>query len=242
LEIHQEGDHVMTGIGARVAAPVALLSLAILFLAGCGGSTPSAATLLKDAHDKFNATSSFHFVMTVQHPGTVAAGGFNLLNASGDVAPPDRLKATANVDAGFITVQIQLIIIGSNEWYTDPLSGQFVATNQFSSYLRIFDPNTGIGSLLTSLKNPSQPSDGSANGAACWKITGDLSKAQLSPIFGSQVVGDARHTTFCISKTNSQLLSVVLQGQVLSGDSGQTIRTIYLSKFNQPVSIQAPAA
>ena len=232
----------MTGIGARVAAPVALLSLAILFLASCGGSAPSAATLLKNAHDKFNATSSFHFVMTVQHPGTVAAGGFNIIGASGDVAPPDRLKATANVDAGFISVQIQLIIIGSQEWYTDPLTGQFVATNQFSSYMRIFDPETGLGSLLTSMQNPSQPSDGSANGTACWKVSGTLSKAQLSPIFGSEVVGDARNTTFCISKTNSQLLSVVLQGQVLSGDSSQTIRTIYLSKFDQPVSIQAPAA
>ncbi len=146
----------MTGIGARVAAPVALLSLAILFLTGCGGSAPAAATLLKNAHDKFNATSSFHFVMTVQHPGTVAAGGFNIIGASGDVAPPDRLKATANVDAGFISVQIQLIIIGSQEWYTDPLTGQFVATNQFSSYMRIFDPETGLGSLLTTLKN-SQP-------------------------------------------------------------------------------------
>jgi lipoprotein LprG len=231
----------MTRIGARVAAPAALLSLAILFLAGCGGSTPSAATLLKDAHDKFNATSSFHFVMTVQHPGTVAAGGFNVTGASGDVAPPDRLKATATVDAGFVSVQVQLIIIGSKEWYTDPLTGQFVATNQFSSYLRIFDPQTGLGSLLTSLKNPSQPGNGSANGTACWKVTGNLSKAQLSPIFGSEVVGDARNTTFCISKTSSQLLSVVLQGQVLSGDSSQTIRTIYLSKFDQPVSIQAPA-
>jgi hypothetical protein len=221
---------------------VALFSLAILFLAGCGGSAPTAATLLKDAHDKFNATSSFHFVMTVQHPGTVAAGGFNILSAAGDVAPPDRLKASANVDAGFVSVQIQLIIIGSREWYTDPLSGQFVATNQFSSYMRIFDPETGLGSLLTSLKNPSQPSDGSANGTACWKVSGTLTRAQLFPIFGSQVVGDARNTAFCISKTNNQLLSVVLQGQVLSGDSSQTIRTIYLSKFNQPVSIQAPAA
>jgi hypothetical protein len=64
---------------------------------------------------------------------------------------------------------------------------------------------------------------------------------QLSPIFGSTVVGDAKGTSFCISKTDNQLLSVVLQGKVLSGDTSQTIRTISLSKFDQPVTIQTPS-
>jgi hypothetical protein len=217
--------------------------LAILCFSGCGGSsTPSTATLLKNAHDKFNATESFHFVMTVQHPGAVALGSYAILDATGDVALPGRMKATATVNAGFATLQIQLIIIGNQEWYTDPLSGQFVPTNQFSSYMRIFDPQTGIGSLLTNLGNPSRPSDGSANGTACWKVSGNISMAQLTPIFGSQVVGNANDTTFCMRKTDSQLLSVVLQGHILTGDGSQTVRTIYLSNFNKPVSIQAPSA
>jgi hypothetical protein len=232
----------MIKLRARRAAWVTMLLLATLCFSGCGGSSaPATATLLKDAHDKFNATHSFHFVMTVQHPGTVQAGSYSITSATGDVQLPDRMKATATVDAGFATLQIQLIIIGNQEWYTDPLSGQFVPTNQFSSYMRIFDPQTGIESLLTSLGSPSRPSDGSSNGTACWKVSGDISMAQLSPIFGSQVVGDAKGTTFCIRKTDSELLSVVLQGRVLSGDSGQTIRTIYLSNFDQSVSIQAPS-
>ena len=232
----------MIKLRARRAAWMTMLLLATLCFSGCGGSSaPATATLLKDAHDKFNATESFHFVMTVQHPGTVQTGSYSIIGATGDVQLPGRMKATATVNAGFATLQIQLIIIGNQEWYTDPLSGQFVATNQFSSYMRIFDPQTGIGSLLTGLGNPGQPSDGSSNGTACWKVSGDITMAQLSPIFGSQVVGDAKDTTFCIRKTDSQLLSVVLQGQILAGDSSQTIRTIYLSNFNKPVSIQAPS-
>jgi lipoprotein LprG len=227
---------------ARVLASLAaLFSFAVLFCYGCGGSTPQTATLLKDAQDKFNATKSLHFVMMAQHLGEVPTGSYNIVSATGDVDRPDQLKATATVDAGFITTQIQLIIVGNDQWYTDPLTGKFVSTDQFGSYLRIFDPSTGIGSLLTSLKNPSRPSDGSSNGTPCWKITGDISVDQLSPIFGSAVVGNADGTTFCISKTDNQLLSVVLQGQVLSGDTSQTVRTIYLSKFDQPVTIQTPS-
>jgi hypothetical protein len=227
---------------ARVLASLAaLFSFAVLFCCGCGGSTPDTASLLKSAQDKFNSTKSLHFVMTSQHLGPVPSGGYNVVSATGDVQRPDQLKATATVDAGFVTTQIQLVIVGDAQWYTDPLTGQFVSTNQFGSYLRIFDPTTGIGSLLTSLKNPSQPSDGSSNGTPCWKITGNITMDQLSPIFGSDVVGNANGTTFCISKSDNQLLSVILQGKVLSGDTSQTIRTIYLSKFDQPVTIQTPA-
>jgi len=228
---------------ARVLASLAaLFSFAVLFCYGCGGSSaPQTGALLKSAQDKFNATKSLHFVMTAEHLGQVPSGGYNIVSATGDVQRPDQLKATATVDAGFITTQIQLIIVGNQQWYTDPLTGQFVPTDQFGSYLRIFDPTSGIGSLLTSLKNPSQPSDGSANGTPCWKIKGDITMNQLSPIFGSDVVGDANGTTFCIGKTGNQLLSVVLQGKVLSGDTSQTIRTIYLSKFDQPVTIQTPS-
>ena len=59
--------------------------------------------------------------MTVQHPGTVQTGSYSIIGATGDVQLPGRMKATATVDAGFATVQIQLIIIGNQEWYTDPL-------------------------------------------------------------------------------------------------------------------------
>ncbi|MGO8946235.1 MAG: LppX_LprAFG lipoprotein [Ktedonobacterales bacterium] len=227
----------------RVMIPLSMLvSLAVLSLAGCGGSTPATNTLLKDAQEQFTATKSLHFVMTTEHLGAVPIGSYSIVGATGDVARPDQLKGTATVDDGFGTIQIQLIIVGNQEWYTNPLTGQLVPTDQFGSYLRIFDPNTGIGSLLTGLKNPSQPSDGSANGTSCWKISGNITTAQLSPIFGSAVVGTAKSTTFCIGKSNHQLLSVVLQGQLLTGDTSQTIRTIYLSNFDQPVSIQTPSA
>jgi hypothetical protein len=191
---------------ARVLpALAALFSFAVLFCYGCGGSTPQTAMLLKSAQDKFNATKSLHFVMMAQHLGPVPTGGYNIVSATGDVQRPDQLKATATVDAGIVTTQIQLIIVGNQQWYTDPLTGQFVPTDQFGSYLQIFDPRTGIGSLLTNLKNPSQPSDGSSNGTACWKITGDITMDQLSPIFGSDVVGNANGTTFCISTAFSGL-------------------------------------
>ncbi len=233
----------MTTRHARALVPLAaLVSLAVLAVAGCGGSTPQTSLLLKSAEQQFNATKSLHFVMTTQHLSTVPVGSYAIISASGDVARPNQLKATATVDAGVITTQVQLIIVGDKEWYTNPLTGQFVPTDQFGSYLRLFDPTNGLGALLTGLKNPSHPTDSSSNGTACWKISGDITMAQLTPIFGSAVVGSAQSTTFCISKSNYQLVSVVLQGQVLSGDTSQTIRTIYLTNFDQPVSIQTPSA
>ena len=84
----------MIRLRARRAAWVTALLLAILGFSGCGGSSaPATATLLKNAHDKFNATQSFHFVMTVQHPGTVQVGSYSIVGATGDVQLPGRMKA-----------------------------------------------------------------------------------------------------------------------------------------------------
>lgn len=215
--------------------------LVVCAFTACGGpSAPSANTLLKNAQAKFNSTKTLHFVMTVEHAGQAPAGSYSVTSATGDVERPDKVSASAVVDAGFASTTINLVIIGANEWYTNPLTGNFEQTTQFSSFLTVFDPQTGIGGLLTALRNPSQPQDGSANGQACWKVSGQLSQQDLTPLFGANVIGEPKQTTFCIGKSDNQVYSIAFAGQMLTGDTSATVRTFYLSKFDQPVSIQSP--
>jgi lipoprotein LprG len=220
---------------------IAILVMVVCALAACGGpNAPNATTLLKNAQTKFNSTKTLHFVMTVEHAGKPPTGGYSVTSATGDVERPDKVSASAVVDAGFASTTINLVIIGSNEWYTNPLTGNFEQTTQFSSFLTVFDPQNGIGGLLTALKNPSQPQDGSANGQACWKVSGQLSQQDLKPLFGTNVIGEPKQTTFCIGKSDNQVYSIAFTGQMLTGDTSATVRTFYLSKFDQPVSIQSP--
>lgn len=217
----------------------------VLLLAACGGGggakTPDSATLLKSAQTKFNATSSFHFIMTVANLGPVPVGGYNITGAKGDVQRPDKLSAKATASIGFASADVSLIIIGANEWITDPITQQYQPTTDYASFLAIFDPNQGIGSLLGQVQNPSKASSGSSNGASCWKISGTVPPDKLTPIFGSITATAPVPTIACIDKTSSELDSVTLNGAITSGDTAQTTRTFYLSNFDKPVSIQPPA-
>lgn len=218
---------------------IALL-MALLTLASCGDSTPSSAALLKSAATTFNATKTFHFILKVDHPGAGTVSDYVVTDAKGDVARPDKLDATASVDAGIATVNVRLIIVGNQEWYTDPITGAYTPTDQFSNFQRIFDSQIGLGSLMQDLNNPSQPQSSSANGASCWKVTGTIARSDLTPILGDSVPSDIQHAAFCIGKGDNHLDSVTLPGQILPGDTPQTVHTFYLSNFDQPVTITPP--
>ncbi|HEU5347718.1 MAG TPA: LppX_LprAFG lipoprotein, partial [Ktedonobacterales bacterium] len=227
----------------------ATLGLAILLtvfaLAGCSGpSVPTPASLLKQAQQHFNDAKTFHFVMTADHLGPKPEGdpGLSSLSAAeGDVQRPDRLSSSGTVDLGGLTVSTKLVIIGQQAWYLNPLSGSWEEDDSFASFVTLFDPAKGIGVALTSLRNPTLPSDGSANGTPCWKISGDLDTAALGALLGDAATpAKAPHITICIGKSDGRLYSVVLAGQIVAGDIDQTTRTIYLSKYDAPVNIQPP--
>lgn len=219
-----------------------LLLPALLPLVACGGPTISSAKLLQDAQATFNADQTLHFVMQVENVGTIAGADYDIQSANGDVARPDKLKANANLVTALGTVDTQLIIIGSRGWFTNPLTGKLEPSNAFNGFAQLFDPQRGIGSLLPTIKNPSTPSDGSANGVPCWKVTGALDASAVAAL--ASISGASTGTiavSVCVGKNDSQLHQVILKGKLNAHDSDGTTRTILFSAFNTPVTIEAPS-
>ena len=236
---------VQTSISRRVRRPgrltplMSVASLALvgvtLLLAACGGAAaPSAADLLKTARQKLDATQTLHFVMLVDHAGTGSIEDPYPTGAIGDVQRPDHLKASADVNVGLGGIKVNIVLIGDQGWY-DPGTGQYQTTDQFGSFLRVFDKQTGISSLLGALQQPSAPADGSANGTACWKVSGTLPGTAVKQLF-SDASGDAIPATFCMSKDDGRLLSAQLSGKLVVGDTDKTVHTFFLSDFDKPVS------
>lgn len=220
--------------------------MAMVILAGCNGpSAPTSTVLLAAAQKNFNDAKTFHFTLKADHLGSKPSGdpGLSSLSAAeGDVQRPDQLSANGTVDLGGLTVSTKLVIVGDQAWYQNPLTGSFDEDDSYASFVTIFDPTKGIGVALAALRNPSSPSDGSANGTPCWKISGDVDSAALSALLG-EAAGSTKapRATVCIGKSDNKLYSIVLTGQMIAGDTDQTTRTIYISKYDAPVNIQPPA-
>jgi len=243
---HRENTHLSAGRHMRRthAYPIfgALLALMMVaLLAACSGtSAPQSAALLKSAQDKFNANTSFHFVMQATNLGTAPNDVPNIQNAEGDVQRPDKLSATGYVTLNGLGINTKIVIISGKAWYQIPIFG-FQEDDSYAEFMQIFDTQNGVGNLLTQLKSPSAPQDSSVNNNSCWKITGDVDPKLVSAMLGA----DASSTTnpkvsVCIGKSDNQLYSAVVVGSVIAGDKSNTTRTFYLSKFNQPVTITPP--
>ena len=86
------------------------------------------------------------------------------------------------------------------------------------------------------------PSDGSANGVACWKISGTLPAATVGQYVGvANATGDTP-VTVCLGKDDGRLHEIILKGVLTSHDTDQTTRTILFSDFDKPVTIEPPSA
>lgn len=220
---------------------MALLVACLLATAACSGSSaPSAATLLAQARTAFSQLTSFHFTLAAQHLG--ASDPLPITQATGDVRRPDQLSVTASVDSAFGPVQVKLIILGSQEWITNPLTGAFQPTTDYAGFLAIFDAQQGVGATLTQLRNPSTPQSSSAAAGACWKISGTLPASAVAGVVNGAAGSNASvPTTICIGKSDSELYSITLAGAVSQTDTAQTARTFALTRFNQPGTITAPA-
>ncbi len=227
----------------RSTVLVCLLTL-ILSVAACGGdsasNTPTAQQLIGKAQAAIQKVTAYHFNLAADKPGT--AGLLAITSADGDIAVPDKLKANATALALGNTVQVQLISIGEKQYITDPITGKWTATTGLLNPMTLSDSKTGVAAIIGNIQNPSTPTDSNSDGTACWLINGKLDAKYLAGITGGGApAGTQVATTTCIGKTDNLPYLIRMNGIVVQGDTDKTVRTFKLSKFNESLTIVAPA-
>ncbi len=227
---------------ARTLVPLCGVLALVLLLAGCGGSNstpaPSAPQLIQKAQAAIQQVSAYHFNLKAQNLG--ANSQLPIQSADGDIVVPDKLQATANVIFAGSNVQAQLIAIGDKQ-YINVLGG-WQQTTGLLDPRALSDPQKGVSAILGQLKNPTTPTDSSSDGTACWSISGKLDASYLAGLTGGGApAGTQDDVTTCIGKSDNLPYLIVITGIAAQGDTLKTVRTFKLSKFNEKITITAPA-
>ncbi len=200
--------------------------------------TPSAQQLIKSAQAAIQKVTSYHFNLQVAHPST--SGALPIQSADGDILVPDKLKANATVVFNGSTIQTQIIAIGNDEYIN--VLGQWQKTTGLLDPRTLSDPQTGVSAILGKIQNPTTPTDSSSNGTSCWNINGQIAATAMDGITGGGAPqGTIDDITTCIGKSDNLPYLIVIKGISAQGDTAQTTRTFKLSKFNEQITIAAPA-
>jgi hypothetical protein len=212
-------------------------------LAGCSApaqSTLSAREIVSTAGDKIQELNSFHFALDQVGGGTPIAMGIEMKKAEGDVVKPDKLKLTISGTALGFALQVQMVEVGKTAKMTNPLSGKWETLSDQFQILSVFDPGSGVASILRGLNNGIRLADEQSGGVNCYHLKGDISSESLSALAGSSVSGGTVAAEVWIGEADSLMRTAKLTGKITAGEVDGIVRTLSLSNFNVAVSIELP--
>ena len=242
-------DAVRARVGAvSLALVAALLSIAAA-LAGCGSSpeptptpepspTPvSPAALLAESGAAMGALRSFRFSLAHNKDGTPLADGLSVSEAEGAVVSPDRISVDFAGTFGSFAIRSGIVSVGADSYMTNPLTGDWESVASGVSPLAFFDPQSGIGAIMESVRNPALVS--ASDGA--FIVEGDMSASALAPILGGLAAdGDVR-VNLTIAADSRFLEKAVIEGRVTAAETDGLTRTVTLWDFDAPISIEPPS-
>jgi lipoprotein LprG len=158
----------------------------------------------------------------------------------GDVVKPDKLKLSWEGTFQGFFVSAQLITLEGETYMTDPITGRWGPLSGDVNPLGFFDPAVGIASIMSDLTDVSLMAVETVGGVPTYRMKGELPSRSLAPLLGSVAPDLMVDAEAWIGVEDMYLHQVVFRGRVTSEDAEDISRTIKLSNFNQPVSIEAP--
>ena len=227
---------------------VGLMAVAVVACGGSPDETPSSTVratspptpvdpvaVLLESGRTMQTLESFHFRLDHQK-GFTALMNLALSEAEGYIVKPDKMSVDLIGGSGGFLIKSGLIVLGDDSFMINPLTAEWEAVPKEASPLGFFDPQQGIASMLAAVEAPVLTGfDGRV-----YIIEGHLPADALSPLIGPTLDGATVSIEVAISVDGYYLERVVFVGAAKEGEIEGTIRTIKLSRFDEPVTIEAP--
>ncbi|HYN89076.1 MAG TPA: LppX_LprAFG lipoprotein [Ardenticatenaceae bacterium] len=231
------------------------LVLVVLLLAGCDAPTeptpttvpptptPTPQQLLDRAVVVWNQTRSFHFALETagRTVSLDALGALSFSRAEGDVVAPDRLSARALISTPLGSTEMGMIVIGDDQWLTNPLNGEWEqATGDLSvSVADLFDPEAGIGVALASIENLERGADETVEEVPTVRLRGTLPGSAFSTVDADLAAGEVVDVDLWIGAQDGRIRRILLT-EPPDGETAATW-TFTFSNFDAEINIEPPS-
>ena len=230
----------------------ALLIAVAVVIAACGQSnteptpSPTATPLPPDPKEILERSgrvmaslNTFNFRMYHNVGSLEILEGLLIEKVSGKVVNPDKLSMefSGSFGGGF-AIKSEVITVGEQTYMTNPLTGNWEASDASISPVGFFSPTRGIAEMMVQTQNAALLDDGSLDGA--YRISGSLPTTALASLVGPTLTGRTVDLDLKIDSTTNYLIEVRFIGAVTPSDVEDAERVIVLSFFNEEVVIEPP--
>ena len=195
------------------------------------------AALLARSGEATGALKTFRFQLEHNGDGgTPLTDTLTVTEADGTVVSPDGLSVEFAGTLGNFAVRSSLITLGDDSYMTNPLTGAWERVAREVSPLGFFDPQRGIGSMMTEVQSPVLAEKTNSE----FEIEGALPVEALEPLLGGLTQGTTVNVRLTIDADTLYLKRAILDGRVTAIEPDGVVRTITLSEFNEQVTIETP--
>lgn len=216
-------------------------------------ASEDADVLLTSAAESMLELDSFHFLLTTPTGKTLLTPELELKRIEGDFVAPDRFRADAEVTAIIASLIISVIGIGDRLWVSDPFTsgdkmipvqGDETGATPIPKYV---NPEYLVSLALTSIQSPVIAGNETIDGVSTTKITGTIDPAQAvvdgTPV--ALVAGSSEliEVTIWIDEQD-RVVRVEFDGPLTASEigTGKIVRRLDLSRFDEPITVEEPAA
>ncbi len=205
---------------------------------GSGDSDADAADVLKRGAERMDRVKSFHFDLTHENGTSQIVRNLQMVSATGDVVPPDRLRLDAKAKAGPLNIAVGIIAIPGASYITNPLTGRW--EQEQISVSQFFDPATGVTALMRAATNPRVTGTEKVEGRNVYRIEASVDSGDLALFASGAAPGRAMTARAWVGVDDPVLVRVEIEGAVSDGEPANLVRRLTLSKWDEPVQISAP--
>lgn len=232
----------------RPPAPLgALLLLVVLVPAilswGCSGKEQGGdpKQILDKAVTAMQGLKGFHVVYDVQRPENAKPlVGLDVVGITGDVAAQGDMEATIDLLQGGVPLQLKFVASGPLHYLLNPTTSQWQAVPAATSPVGQLNLNAGTITVLQRVKDPTYVGQEELGGTRTDHLKGTISGQDVAKIVAALSAEGTFAGDIWIGADDHLVRRIRIEGAVVNGEDPKTVRTVDLSKFNEPVSIKPP--
>lgn len=195
------------------------------------------------ASPRLDEVDSLHFKLEHEGGGTpiLVDIGLDMIEVSGDIVPPDRAKMEIDARWGNQRLDVQLVTVSGTTLITNPVNGKWEVLPEDWTAVELFKPDVGIKAVMESVTNPVKLEEQRVGGALCFRLEGDIPSEALDAIAaGHAAEGEIVHVEFWVGVEDFLLRKVVFDGIITEYEEPGITRTLTVSRFDEPVTIELP--